>query len=420
MILTDRFAATVKLPQSKKEHIFPDAKLKKFGLRVRAGGTKTWIVQYRFGDRQPRITIGSIQQLTAVEARDKAADILAKVRLGIDPQAERQAAIEQANAKADDRFEDLGQRYLKYQEKELRPGSYDQVERHVEKYWAPFNKKTVTSITRKDVGKRIKEIAEESGVVTANRARSTLSAMYTWAMKEDDFDIEVNPVIATNKAGGETARKRKLSNAEIVEVWRACDREDDFCTIVKLLLLTGQRREEVGGLVDREIDFRERLWDLPAERAKNNLEHWVPLSDSAVTLLSLHRQRSDRAPGPDRSKVFGETGSRPFSGWSRAKAALDDRIAEARKKAGITEPFPAFVIHDFRRTVATRMAEDLKTLPHIVEAVLNHRSGSKAGVAGTYNLAEYLPEKRMALDLWAARIEGLLADKPLNVVQLRP
>ena len=117
--------------------------------------------------------------------------------------------------------------------------------------------------------------------------------------------------------------------------------------------------------------------------------------------------------------VFGETENRPFSGWSRAKRALDDRIAEARKKAGISDPFPPYVIHDLRRTVATRMAEDLKTLPHVVEAVLNHRSGSKAGVAGTYNLAEYLPEKRQALDMWSAHIEALLADKPLNVVQLR-
>jgi integrase len=415
MILTDRFASAVKLPSGKTEYIFPDSKLKKFGLRVRAGGTKTWIVQYRFGTRQPRITIGSIEQLTAVKAREKAGEILAKVRLGIDPQTERRGAIEKAN----DRFEDLGQRYLKYQEKELRPGSYDQVKRHVLKYWAPFNERSILSITRKDVGRRLKEIAETSGVVTANRARATLSAMFTWAMKEDDFDIEVNPVIATNKAGSEAPRKRKLSNAEIVEVWRACDREDDFCTIVKLLLLTGQRREEVGGLMDRELDFGERLWDLPAERAKNNLEHWVPLADSAIALLSLHRRRPNRIPGPDRvAMVFGETENRPFSGWSRAKRALDDRIAEARKQAGLTDPFPPWVIHDLRRTVATGMA-GLKTLPHVVEAVLNHRSGSKAGVAGTYNLEEYLPEKRQALDIWAAHIEGLLADKPLNVVQLR-
>jgi integrase len=402
----------VKLPPAKKEHIFWDGKLTKFGLRVRVGGTKTWIVQYRFGTRQPRITIGSIHEVSATDARETAQTMLAKVRLGIDPQAERRTAID----KAGDLFEDLGQRYLKFQRSELRPGSYDQVERHVEKYWAPFNGYSIHSITRKDVAKRIKVIAETSGVVTANRSRATLAALFTWAMKEGE--IEFNPVTATNKAGDETPRKRKLSNAEIVELWQACARPDDFCVIVKLLLLTGQRREEVGGLADSELNFGDRLWLIPAARAKNNLEHLVPLSDAAVALLTQHRRRPDRIPGPDRTLIFGETDNRTFSGWSRAKRALDDRISRARKEAGIDEPFPACVIHDLRRTAATGMA-GLKTLPHVVEAVLNHRSGSKAGVAGTYNLEDYLPEKRQALDIWVAHIEGLLAKKPLNVVQLR-
>jgi integrase len=405
MTLNDRYASTAKLPPGKSEHIFWDGKLTKFGLRVRAGGTRTWIVQYRFGTRQPRITIGTIKEVSATDARETAQTILAKVRLGIDPQAERRTAID----KAGDFFEDLGQRYLKAAKSRLKPGSYDQVERHVTKYWAPFNRRSIHAINRADVAKRIGEIAEASGIVTANRARATLAAVFTWAMRQGE--LEANPVTATNKAGEETPRDRVLPDSELVEVWKAC-RDDDFGTIVRLLILTGQRREEVGGMADSEIATDKQLWSLPRDRTKNNLPHDVPLSGTAVALLAQHPRRSKR------DLIFGDTESRPFSGWSRARRGLDVRISEARKEAKIDAPLAAWTLHDLRRSVATRLG-DLGIQPHVIEALLNHISGSKSGVAGIYNRATYTAEKRQAVDIWAAHLDALLAGKPLNVVQLR-
>jgi integrase len=131
-----------------------------------------------------------------------------------------------------------------------------------------------------------------------------------------------------------------------------------------------------------------------------------------VALLAAHPRR------PKRDLIFGDTESRPFSGWSRARLALDVRISEARTDAGNLTPLAPFTLHDLRRSMATRLG-DLGIQPHVIEALLNHISGSKSGVAGIYNRATYAAEKRQAVDIWAAHIEGLLAGKTLNVVQLR-
>jgi integrase len=194
------------------------------------------------------------------------------------------------------------------------------------------------------------------------------------------------------------------SNEGSFLLWKAC-RDDDFGTIVRLLILTGQRREEVGGMADSEISIEKRLWSLPRSRTKNALPHDIPLSDTALALLAQHPRR------PGRDLIFGDTASRPFSGWSRARRALDVRL-------GGIAPLAPWVLHDIRRSVATRLA-DLGTQPHVIEALLNHISGHKGGVAGIYNRATYANEKRQALDLWAAHVEALLADKPLNVVPIR-
>src|SRR5262249_29148016 len=152
------------------------------------------------------------------------------------------------------------------------------------------------------------------------------------------------------------------------------------------------RRDEVGAMAKSEIDLTGRKWSIPSMRTKNSLSHEVPLSDPALAIL---KQATKRERIADRDLIFGETG-RGFSGWSKARAALEKRLAEQTKKK-VAE----WRLHDLRRTVATRMAE-LGVQPHIIEAVLNHISGHKAGVAGIYNRAQYAPEKRQALDLWAA------------------
>jgi integrase len=215
---------------------------------------------------------------------------------------------------------------------------------------------------------------------------------------------EVNPVIGTNRAVDETSRDRVLSDEEPAAVWRAC-RDDDYGRIVRLLILTGQRREEVGGIVGAEINFLQARWSIPRERTENGLSHEVPLSAAAVDVIR------GSPLGMSRDLLFGE-GHGSFQGWSKAKAALDRRITQSGAK------IPAWRLHDLRRTVATRMAE-LGVLPHVVEAVLNHISGHKAGVAGVYNRALYSAKKRQALELWGEHIRALVQERLPDVVSLR-
>jgi integrase len=262
------------------------------------------------------------------------------------------------------------------------------------------------------------EISAERGPFAANRARTTLSTFCTWAMREGL--VEANPVIGTNKQASENRRERVLSDSELADIWRSCG-DNDYGRIVRLLILTGARRDEAGGIARSEVDLQARKWTIPSERTKNKRTHDVPLSGAAIKILAPAIQRAEQM---ERGIVFGERAERAFSGWSKAKAQLDERVAKAIAEAEPTgtqskRPKSApWVLHDIRRTVATRMG-DLGVLPHVVEAILNHVSGHKAGVAGVYNRASYANEKRVALDLWAERVGSLVEGKPDKIVPFR-
>jgi integrase len=195
---------------------------------------------------------------------------------------------------------------------------------------------------------------------------------------------DANPAAATNKHATGKARERVLGLAELRSIWDAAP-DNAFGTVIKLLILTGQRRSEIGSLRWDEIDLAARLIRLPAERCKNHRPHDVPLSDPAMVLLQA---RPNVVGCPF---VFG-TSSIGLVGYAAHKANLDSRLNLARWR-----------LHDLRRSVATGMA-NIGVLPHVVEAVLNHQSGHKAGVAGIYNLAAYLPEKAAALTKWAETV----------------
>jgi integrase len=220
-------------------------------------------------------------------------------------------------------------------------------------------------------------------------------------------DEAANPVTNTNKTKAAT-RDRVLSNAELREVWAALG-GDDYGDIVRMLMLTAQRREEIGAL-DRvkEIDFDKNLITFPATRTKNRLEHIVPMSDPVQAIL----RGRNRIVG--RNLVFG-LGNGGFSGWSKAKEQLDQRILEARQKTlgKKAQPMPHWVLHDIRRSVDTHMNE-IGIEPHIVEAILNHVNGAKSGkegVAGVYNKARYLAQKTDALNRWATHLLAVVEGK---------
>jgi integrase len=397
----DQAATRLQLPAGKSELIVFDDKLSGFGLRLR-GDKRTWIIQYRVGKQQRRQTLGSAEKIPAARAREAARGRLADVQLGSDPQAEKA----KQRARAAETLGAVADRFLAYQRAKLKSRSFEQVETHLTKHWAPLAGLSIHEISRRVVAARLGQIAAERGPFAANRARTTLSGLFTWALKEGLVDA--NPVLGTNLQADERARDRVLEDAEVAAIWKAC-RDDDYGRIVRLLILTGARRDEVGNMAKSEISFASRKWNIPIERTKNGRAHELPLSDLAIETLEVAISEGRES----RSLIFGD-GAGGFSGWSKAKLAIDRRI-----KATTGAPAMPWRLHDLRRTTATRMA-DLGVLPHVIEAVLNHVSGHKAGVAGIYNRALYPNEKRQALDLWAAHIEALLdGGVASNIVPMR-
>lgn len=387
MRLNRTTAGKIALPPGKSDHIVFDDSLAGFGLRIRESGKRYWIVQYRSAEKTRRVTLGPFGLLTPEEARERAGTILAKVRLGEDPQAARA----EAKARASVTLGRLIETYLtRYAAPKLKAKSLVETKRYLNEAWRPLHELPLDNIDRRLVAARLAEIAASSGATAANRARAALSAFFSWTMREGIGSM--NPVVGSNKSE-ETSRDRVLSNLELAAIWSAC-RDDEFGRIVRLLILTGQRRAEIGDLAWSEVDLASSAIAIPAARTKNKRAHEIPLSPMALDVLAgMHRR--------ERPLIFGE-GAGGFSGWSKAKSALDERLAAAGT------PLEPWRLHDLRRSVATGMI-DIGVLPHVVEAVLNHVSGHLAGVAGVYNRAKYTTEKRQALDRWAAHIEGLIA-----------
>jgi integrase len=261
----------------------------------------------------------------------------------------------------------------------------------------------IKTITRQDIVEVIDDIASGQGRVAADRARTALSGLYAWTI--DGGYCEATPLLHIKSRAVKGARERKLSEEELREVWRAADAlGGDYGRIVKLLILTGQRREEIGRLAWTEIHGSGdgmRI-ELPPERTKNHREHIIPLSAQAIAALPLR-------PDIPVTMLFGRLGT-GFSGWSRGKVELDEAIAKARRDRGIKSAMTAWRIHDLRRTFVTMMNETGFALPHIVEAIVNHISGHKAGVAGTYNKALHIKERRQALEAWGSYVGQLACD----------
>lgn len=387
--LTKTAVERLQLPPGKTEEFFFDETLTGFGLRIRAGGKRTWIAQYRLGTKQRRVTIAPVAALDADEARKKAREILAKAHLGSDPQLEKA----EARAQAAMTLGSVAENYLtRHAASKLKLGTLEDVTRYLRRHWEPLAELPISKVTRATVAARLAVIEQENGKYAGNRARAALSRLFSWAIEEGLTDA--NPVVGTRKPASETARDRVLTDEELRLVWRHAG-AGDYGAIVRLLILTGQRREEVAALSWEEVDPDTGLWRIGGYRTKNSRAHEVPLPPKAVAILRGITRRDGRA------LVFGSREG-PFSGWSKAKASLDARI-----EGELGQALPLWRLHDIRRTVATRLA-DLGVLPHVVEAVLNHVSGHKAGVAGIYNRSSYAAEKREALELWAGHIATLL------------
>jgi len=408
MKLTTATVRSLALPPGAKDKTYFDDTLPAFGLRLREGGSRNFVVQYDFGGKTRRMTLGSVASLNLGKARTMAKDLLAAVRLGGDPAGDKREARERVA----ETFQALLGRYLDRKRAELRPRSFREVERHLQVHARPFHSRTANALAQdhRTVAARLAQIAETSGATTAKHVRDSLSGYFGWLMREGLADA--NPIARTNKpVGAGRDRDHVIADDELRAILTALG-DDQFGAIVWLLALTGQRRSEIGSLRWSEVDlFRDAgpLIRLPGERVKNGQPHSVPLSPPALAILKAQPRRLE-ADGSPRDLIFG-FGRGGFSDWSKAKIALDQRIAGTGVRP--------WRFHDLRRTMSTVMHDRLGIMPHIVEAVLNHTGGHKRGVAGTYNRASYDHEKRRALGKWAEFLETIVHDtQPATVVSL--
>jgi integrase len=334
-----------------------------------------YLLRYRINGRQRFITIGRHGTWTADTARTEAQRLLGLIATKVDPAAERQPT--------GDTFEAVLASYFERKRPAMKPRSFDALCRHLNQHCKSFHKLRLAEIDRRTIALRLAEIETASGPVARNRVRSSLSSLFVWAIREGL--TELNPVSGTGKASEGGGRDRVLTEAELTTIWRALD-HSLFSDIIRLLILTGQRRSEIGSLRWSEVDLDCGLIVLPPTSTKNRRLHELPMSRQVRAIL-------ERQPRHIHNEwVFG----RRFTNWSDAKDQLDRRLN------GMTD----WRLHDCRRTAATMMAE-LGVLPHIIEAILNHVSGHKSGVAGIYNRARYADEMRTALQRWADHVDAV-------------
>jgi integrase len=367
LVATGHVMITIRAVQAMKPgDMLWDEKLPGFGAR-RQRDAVSYVLKYRVQGVQRYVTLGRNGPLTPDEARKKAKRMLGELASGNDPVTPKSDTV----ASAIDG-------YLTYAAKTLRRSTHADNVYYLRQVWRSLHRLPVVGVKRRDVAVGLTEIEANHSPVVAARARAALSAFFAWAIREG-FEIPANPVSGTNRPVEPSARDRVLGPAELKAVWNACN-SDDAGRIVRLLILLGQRRDEISKLQWSEVQGDRLI--LPGGRTKNGREHTVPLPPQALALL----------PEPCGDYVFGR--GRGFTSWSLAKSQLDLR-------SGVSD----WTLHDIRRSMATGMAE-LGILPHIIEAILNHASGHRAGVAGIYNRARYEAEMRQALNIWAAILRG--------------
>ena len=334
-----------------------------------------YLLRYRINGHQRFHSIGRHgSPWTVAQARTEARRLLGLVASKVDPASERVRPVET--------FGNEIERYLERKRVSLKPRSLAEIERHLQVQCKPLHPLPLTGIDRRTIALTLAEIETASGPIARNRARASLSAFFAYAIREGL--TELNPVAGTGMADEGPSRDRVLSKDELACLYAGLN-DDVFSDIIRLLVLTAQRRNEIGGLKWNEIDFGRGLIVFPAARVKNNRLHELPMSTQARAILERQPRNGEYVWG------------RRWTSWSDSKADLDAKL----------NGMSPWRLHDCRRTAATMMADQLGILPHIIEAILNHVSGHKSGVAGIYNRARYTDEMRAALQRWADHLGTL-------------
>jgi integrase len=384
-----------------------DTEVKGFGIRRQTTDAVFYLLRYRLNGKQSFYSIGQHgSPWTPDEARTKAKRLLGQVANGTDPLAERKA---QREAKPEGlTFGEAVERYIKAKLGEWKPGTAVQVINHLRSLAKPLHPLPLAEIDRRRVAEVLAAIQTNSGPIARNRTRTSISAMYRWLDAEGLVPEGTNPAAGTARADEGPSRDRVLSEEELREVWAALG-DDHVSDIIRLLILTGQRRDEITKLRWSEIDFDKALLTLPPARTKNRRTHELPLAPQALAILKrwgiIGAAATNVHNGSKRAKANDGMVFEPV-GWDLRKKKLDKAILASCGG----KPMPHWTLHDLRRTAATGLAE-LGVLPHVIECILNHLSGFRAGVAAIYNRNSYLPEMREALMKWSDHMEAITSPK---------
>jgi integrase len=368
-------------------------------LIVQPSGVKSWAWRYRFAGISRKLTLGRVDALSLAAARTAALDARHRLEQGLDPAAEKQAT---KAVTAADTIAELTEQFLElYAKPRTRPRTYRQSQDVLRRLVQPaWRDRTVHEIRRRDVIALVDSIARRNGTQMADKALAILCKLFAWLIARDV--VNASPCRGVEKPVRNLPRDRVLNDDEIVSLWNACADQGPGGRAVRLLLLTGCRRDEVFGARWNEIEAAERLWRLPRERVKNAIPHTVPLAPQAWAIVAAQPHFA----GCD--LIFTNDGLRPIGGLSRLKRDLD-------KAMQLTAPW---VLHDLRRSAASGM-QRLGTPVEVIEKALNHVSGAYRGVAGIYQRDPMTEQVRAALQRWADNVEQLVNGKPAQIVPLR-
>lgn len=388
-----------------------DAGFPGLALRISHGGARTWTYKLRAHGRQRKMTLGTYPAMTLAEAREAWREARAAVDRGEDPATTKA----ETRRKEPDTVRSVAEDFItKYARPRNRTA--DEVARMFALHLYPkLGARPIETVTRRDVLDLLDGIEAKASGARANRVLANVRRMFSWAVERGI--IEVSPAANVRAPGQEKARDRVLSDDEVTAFLRACDgMGEPFGPLFRLLLLTGQRREEVAAMPWAELDMAGALWHLPAARTKNKRATDVPLATQSVALLEGLMRRSPLA-FPASFSRDGHSEPRPLSGFGRAKERLDAAMLAELRKADPEATLPDWRLHDLRRTAASGMAR-LGIGVHVVEKLLNHVSGTFSGVVGVYQRHDFMAEKRAAAQAWANFLDSLTAEKPGNVVRM--
>lgn len=404
--LNDLFVRTRKPPPSGRL-VIVDTDVRGLALRITSKGARSWLIRYRIKgeprlpERAPRQRSVVMEKATLAEARQRAREIIAAAKRGVDLLAEeKREALERAIAAASGRT--VHELATEYVDKHCKPHQrrWRDTELRLNNHVLPtLGDKMVGEVRRADVVELLDLLEHEKGLrQQVNRTRTSLSAMFRYAIERQYR--EDNPVAGTRLRKMEGERSRILDDRELKAICGALDKlPDPGRAFVRMLMFTAARRDEVRGLPWHELDLDGALWVLPADRNKSRRDFELPLASPVVALLRELPRR-----GPHVFTVHAE-GKTRWGDHGPFKADLDHA-------SGVT----GWVYHDLRRTVRSRLAE-LRVPYEVAERVLNH---AMTKIERTYNRHAYREEKRKALEAWASLLTQIVSEAPSNVYALRP